>query len=73
MDMDRNITVTAARNSVLMEKEVIEYLLNLLKNSDKQGIGKLSDIIARSVVSSINRGLKHMIETLKDEFVGLLA
>ena len=42
MDIDPKITGTAARNSVLMDPNLAGHLLNLAKNSEQDGIGKLS-------------------------------
>ena len=72
-DVDPQVTETAARNSVLMNPDVVRHLLTLAAGSEEAGIGALSKLTMRSVVCSINRGLKHMIETLKAEYVGFLA
>ena len=72
MDIDPKITGTAARNSVLMDPNLAGHLLNLAKNSEQDGIGKLSSMAMRSVACSINRGIKHMIETLRGDYIDLL-
>ena len=73
MEIDREVTVTAARNSVLMDPEVVGHLITLAANSEESAIGGLSSFTMRSVVNSINRGIRHMIETLKAEYVEMLA
>ena len=73
MEIDSEVTITAAKNSVLMDPEVALKLINLAARSEEHGIGHLSSLTMRSIVNSINRGMKHMIETLKAEYIELLA
>ena len=56
-----------------MNPEVVSHLIELASKSEDQGIGNLSNFTMRSVVNSINRGIKNMIETLKAEYVEMLA
>jgi hypothetical protein len=72
-DFDPTITQTAARNSVFMNPDVVRHLLELASRSEEGGIGALSSLSMRSIVCSINRGLKHMFETLKADYVSFLA
>ena len=55
-----------------MDPILLKKLLSLAKNSEEHGVGNLSSLTVRSIVSSINRGFLHMIETLKAEFCDLL-
>jgi hypothetical protein len=73
MDFNDEVTVTAARNSALMNPEVVRHLLTLASSSEEQGIGSLSNLTMRNIVCSINRGLSHMIDSLKTEYMSLLA
>ena len=56
-----------------MNPDVVRHLLNIASKSEENGIGSLSNLTMRSVVCSINRGLKLMIETLKAEYVSFLS
>ncbi len=55
-----------------MDPILLKKLLSLAKDSEEQGVGNLSPLTVRSLVSSINRGFLHMIETLKAEFCDIL-
>ena len=68
-DLRQSESIEAARNSVLMDAEVLSKLIDLARKSDSQGIGKLSVITARALAAAVCRGMKIMIETLQMEFI----
>ena len=55
-----------------MNAELVSKLLSTAKDSETNGVGSLSKLTVRSLVSSINRGLLHMIEILKLEYIDFL-
>lgn len=68
-DLHEVDTESAAKNSVLMDPEVIKKLLTLLKDGVSNSLVPIS---ARILESSINRGFMNMLTTLKLEYVSLL-
>jgi hypothetical protein len=65
-------TEEAARNSVLLEPEVISKLLDLVSESEEKGIGSLTQLTTRSLQTSITRGFMNLFKTLKLEYMQLL-
>lgn len=72
MEISHDVTVTAAQNSILNDPNVVKFMINMAANSEKEGVSKLSSLAMRSVICSFNRGLKHMIETLKSDYIDML-
>ena len=71
-DLNVEDTKTAARQSILMNPNVVRKLLSIANTSEENGFGKLSPLTVRSLVSSINRGLLYMIESLELEYLDFL-
>ena len=72
LDLSKADTEAAARNSVLMEPEVVTKLISMARSGEDGTIGTLSKLGVRSLQASIMRGFNNMFKTLKYDYVKML-
>jgi hypothetical protein len=72
LDLSKADTEAAARNSVLMEPEVVAKLVSMARSGEDGTIGTLSKLGVRSLQASIMRGFNNMFKTLKYDYVKML-
>ena len=70
LDMNKDETEEAAKQSIFMDPEVVTKLISLVQ--DGPGL-KFDPVTARVLESSISRGFLNMFQTLKLDYVDLLS